>query len=91
MLGAQGLLAGRDHYRATPAMTRGLGFSMVSSEGPPHSFASYDTQGDVENEPILTRILAGIHLIASYDTKGCGVPILTQVLTGPHSVASYDT
>jgi hypothetical protein len=27
MLGAQGLWAGRDLYRATPAVTRGLGFS----------------------------------------------------------------
>jgi hypothetical protein len=26
MLGAQGLWAGRDLYRATPAITRGLGF-----------------------------------------------------------------
>jgi hypothetical protein len=48
MLGTQGLWAGRDLYRATPAMTRGLGFS-VSSEGPPHLVASYDTRGDVED------------------------------------------
>jgi hypothetical protein len=30
----------RDIYRATPAVTLGLGFP-VSSEGPPHSVASY--------------------------------------------------
>jgi hypothetical protein len=29
MLGAQGLWAGRDLYRATPALTRGLGFSSL--------------------------------------------------------------
>jgi hypothetical protein len=48
MLSAQGLWAGRDLYRATPAVTRDLDFP-VSSEGPPHSVASYDTRGDVEN------------------------------------------
>jgi hypothetical protein len=35
-------------YRTTPAVTRGLGFP-VSSEGPPHSVASYDPQGVVED------------------------------------------
>jgi hypothetical protein len=35
-------------YRATPTLTRDLGFS-VSSEGPPHSVASYDTHGGVED------------------------------------------
>jgi hypothetical protein len=44
MLGAQGLWAGRDLYRAAPAVTRDLG-----SEGPPHLVASYDTRGDVED------------------------------------------
>ena len=34
-LGFFGLLAGRDLYRATPAVTRELGFK-VSSEGPMH-------------------------------------------------------
>jgi hypothetical protein len=48
MLGAQGLWTGRDLYRARPAVTRDLGFT-GSSEGPPHSVASYDTQGDVED------------------------------------------
>jgi hypothetical protein len=45
MLGAQGLWEGRDLYCATPAVTRGLGFP-VSSEGPPHLVASYDTHWD---------------------------------------------
>jgi hypothetical protein len=48
LLSAQGLWAGRDLYRATPAVTRDLGFSGLI-EGPPHSVASYDTRGDVED------------------------------------------
>jgi hypothetical protein len=47
MLGAQGLWVGMDLYRATPAVTRDLGFS-ISSKGPPHSVASFDTREDVE-------------------------------------------
>jgi hypothetical protein len=50
MLGTQGLWAGRNIYRATPAVTRDLGFSgLIGSEGPPHLVASYDTRGDVED------------------------------------------
>jgi hypothetical protein len=50
MLGAQGLWAGMDLYRATPAVTRDLNFSgLMRSEGPSHSVTSYDTQGDLEN------------------------------------------
>jgi hypothetical protein len=44
MLGAHGLWAGRDLYRATPTATRGLGFFSL-----PHSFVSYNTQGGVED------------------------------------------
>jgi hypothetical protein len=44
MLGAQGLLAGRDLYRVTPAVIQDLGLS-----GPPHLVAFYDTRGDVED------------------------------------------
>jgi hypothetical protein len=64
MLGVQGLWAGRDLYRATPAATRDLGFSSLS-EGPPHSVASYDTRGDVEGgiRSILTPILTGFCII----------------------------
>jgi hypothetical protein len=49
MLGAQGLWAGRDLYRATPAVTGDLGFFSVSSEGPLQSVASYDKRGGVED------------------------------------------
>jgi hypothetical protein len=48
LLGAQGLWTWRDFYRATPAMTRGLGFQ-ISSEGPPNSIAFYDSQGDAQD------------------------------------------
>jgi hypothetical protein len=47
MLSTQGFQAGRDLYYDTPAVTWGLGFP-VSSEGPPQSVASYDTQKDLE-------------------------------------------
>jgi hypothetical protein len=47
-LGAQGLWAGWDLYRATPAVTQGLSFSGLILKTP-HSVASYDTQGDVED------------------------------------------
>ena len=44
-LGFFGLLAGRDLYRSTPAVTRELGLK-VSSEGPWHFVALYDKQGE---------------------------------------------
>ena len=77
----------RDHYRVTPAMTRGLRFSGLIRRT--FDFLLRHTREC--GEPILTRILAGTDLVASYDTMGCGVPILTRVITGPYSVASYDT
>jgi hypothetical protein len=55
MLGAQGLGAGRYHCHATSAVTRGLSVSgVILKTAPriltaPHSVASYDTQGDVED------------------------------------------
>jgi hypothetical protein len=48
MLRTQGLWAGRDLYRATPTVTRGLGFS-GTSDRKPHLVASYNTQGGVED------------------------------------------
>jgi hypothetical protein len=47
MLGAQGHWAGRDIYRATPAVTRDLGFPGLIRRTTPFcdSVASYDTQG----------------------------------------------
>jgi hypothetical protein len=46
-------------------------FFPVSTERPPHSATSYDTQGDVEDLFIfLTRILTVPHSVASYGTQG---------------------
>jgi hypothetical protein len=52
MLGAQVLWAGRDLYRITPAVTQDFSFP-VSSEGPPHSIAFYDTLGGVEDVKLI--------------------------------------
>jgi hypothetical protein len=68
MLGAQGLWAGRDLYRATPAVTRDLGFSSLIRRIAPFSRLLEHTRGC--GEPILTQILTGPHSIASSDTQG---------------------
>jgi hypothetical protein len=59
MFGAQGLSGGRDLYRATPTVTRSVGF-LVSSEGPPHLVAFCDSQGVVESlfKPGYARVSA---------------------------------
>jgi hypothetical protein len=57
MLGAQGLWAGRDLYRATPAETRDLGFSGLIRRTAPLSCLLRHARGC--GEPILTRILTG--------------------------------
>jgi hypothetical protein len=57
MLGAQGLWAGRDLYRATPAVTRGLGFSGLIRWSTPISRLLRHTRGF--GGSILTRILTG--------------------------------
>jgi hypothetical protein len=44
MLSARVLYAGKDLYRATPAVTQNLGFS-----GPVYSVASNDTQGNAKD------------------------------------------
>jgi hypothetical protein len=48
----KGVLAGRDVYRVTPAVTWGLGFSGLirRTAAPPFSRLSYDTQGCVEDK-----------------------------------------
>jgi hypothetical protein len=48
----------------------------VTAKGPPHSVASYDTQGNMENPygSPFSRLLR--------HTKGCGGPTVTQILTG---------
>jgi hypothetical protein len=58
MLGAQGLWAGRDHYCATPTVTRDLGFSGLIRRTPPFSCLLRHTRGC--GGSILTRILTGL-------------------------------
>ena len=68
MLGARGLWAGRDLYRATPAVTRGLGFSGLIRRTAPISrllWHTWECRGS-----ILTRILTGLLTVAFYDTQG---------------------
>jgi hypothetical protein len=56
-LGAQGLWAGRDLYRATPAVTRDLGFSGLIRRTAPFSRLLRHAWGC--GGPILARILTG--------------------------------
>jgi hypothetical protein len=58
MFGAQGLWAGRDLYRATPAVTHDLGFSGLIRRTVPFSRLLRHTKGC--GESILTRILTGL-------------------------------
>jgi hypothetical protein len=60
MLGAQGLWAGRDLYRATPAVTRDLGFSGLIRRTAPFSRLLRHTRGC--GGSILTRILTGTEM-----------------------------
>ena len=57
MLGAQGLWAGRGLYSATPAVTRGLGFSGLIRRTAPFSRLLRHSRGC--GGSILTRILTG--------------------------------
>jgi hypothetical protein len=85
MLGAQGLWAGRHLYRATPSVTRGLGF-----------FRSHPKDLLILS-PLTTH--KGMWRIYSYldprrspfshllrHTRRCGGPILTRILTGPLTI-----
>jgi hypothetical protein len=68
MLGAKSLWAGRDLYRATPTVTRGLSFFDLIRKTSPFSRLLRHTRGT--EKPILTPILTGPHSVASYDTQG---------------------
>jgi hypothetical protein len=63
-LGAEGLWAGRDLYRATPAVTWGLGFPGLIRRTAPFSRLLRPTRG------CGGSILTGPHSVASYDTQG---------------------
>jgi hypothetical protein len=62
MLDAQGLWAGRDLYRARPAVTRGLGFSGLIRRTAPFSRLLRHAKGYGESTCILTRILTSFFL-----------------------------
>jgi hypothetical protein len=68
MLGAQGLWAGSDLYRAIPALTQILSFYGFIRRTTPFSRLLWHTKGC--GESILTWILTGPQLVASYDTQG---------------------
>jgi hypothetical protein len=59
MVGAQGLWAGRDLCRATPTVTRNLGFSGLIRRTAPINHLLRHAWGC--GGPILTRILTGAH------------------------------
>jgi hypothetical protein len=65
---SQDLWAGRDLYRATPAVTRGLGFPDLIRRTAPFCRLLRHTGGC--GESILARILTGPHSDASYDKQG---------------------
>jgi hypothetical protein len=67
MLTAQGLWAGRDLYRATPALTRNLGFSGFIRRTAPFSRLLRHTRWF--GRSILTWILKGPLSVAFYDTQ----------------------
>jgi hypothetical protein len=75
MLGAQGLWAGRDLYRATPAVTRSLGFSGLIWRTAPFSRLLWHTRGC--GGSILTRIVTGPQSIrnSSYQIKNSSYQI----------------
>ena len=68
MLGAQGLWSGRDLYPATPAATRGLGFSGLIRRTAPFSRLLQHISGC--GGSILPRILTGPLSVTFYDTQG---------------------
>jgi hypothetical protein len=65
---AQDLWIGRDLYRATPAVTRGLSFSGLIRRTATFSCLLGYARGC--RGPILTRILMNPHSASSYDTQG---------------------
>jgi hypothetical protein len=67
MLGAHGLWAGRDLYRATRAVTRDLGFSGLIRRTTPFSRLLRHTRG--YGESILTRILTENPQYVNWDVK----------------------
>jgi hypothetical protein len=63
MLDAQGLQAGRDLYRATPAVTQGIGFTCLIRRTTPFSCLLGHTRGC--GRPILTEKIMAIKLFTT--------------------------
>jgi hypothetical protein len=74
MLGALGLWAGRDLYRATLVVTQDLGFSGLIWRTAPFSHLLRHTRGC--GGPILTQILTGLHILMG--KKGYSLVILME-------------
>jgi hypothetical protein len=81
MLGTQGLWAGRDLYRATPAVTQGPRFFQSHPKDRPIQ-SPLNTRGDGENLfwPGYTHGSPFSRLL--WHTREYGGPILTLILTG---------
>jgi hypothetical protein len=90
MLGAQGIWAGRDLYRAIRDVTRGLGFSGLIRRTAPFCRLLQHTRGC--GGSILTRILiTGPHSIASHDMQGDAEnPFLPRSSQVCNLMRSYD-
>jgi hypothetical protein len=96
MLGAQGLWAGRDLYRATPAVTRDLGFSGLIRRTAPFSRLLQHTRG--YGGSILTGILTGctfnrnIYLFQHITINGYDTIKYDRIIkTNSHMVVLYYT
>jgi hypothetical protein len=77
MLGARGLWAGRDLYRATPAVTRDLGISSLIWRTAPFSRLLRHTRGC--GGTILTRILTGLWSIWQNALGSFGLKWFTKI------------
>jgi hypothetical protein len=87
MLGAQGLWAEGNFYRATPAMTRAFVFP-VSPEGLPHSVVPGDKgRSIIYSNPDPHGSLEFSHRLQH--TRGCWGPILTRIFTGQQCLEFY--
>jgi hypothetical protein len=84
MFGAQGLRAGRDLYRATPAVTQDLGFSGLIRRTAPISRLLRHTRGC--GGPILTRILTRGENMLRYENI-----FITNIDILPHKVHLIET
>jgi hypothetical protein len=86
------LWAGRDLYRATPAVTRGLGFSGLIEKTAPFSRLLRQTRGC--GESILTRIVTGLYgsmKVCNYRLYHCNGHRTSKTLTSNETVEIHVT